>query len=103
MNYLLRLNPCDIQIRGMAHPDALRHPLFGRRWFTDEVIITCVQWYLRVKLSYRDLAELARELGGQHRPAELKGFAVLINEVEIVRFLRGDQGLPVEICLHLPI
>jgi transposase-like protein len=68
MNYLLRLTPCDIKIRGMAHRDALRHPLFGRRWFTDEVIITCVQWYLRSKLSYRDLAELARELGGQRRP-----------------------------------
>ena len=63
MNYLLRLTSSDIQIRGMAHPHSLRHPLFRRRWFTDEVIITCVRWYLRFKLSYRDLAELARELG----------------------------------------
>ena len=73
MNYLLRLTPSDIQIRGMAHPHSLRHPLFRRRWFTDEVIITCVRWYLRFKLSYRDLAELARELGvsvaPEHSPA----------------------------------
>ena len=47
----------------MIYPHSLRHPLFRRRWFTDEVIITCVRWYLRFKLSYRDLAELARELG----------------------------------------
>lgn len=63
MNYLLRLTPSDIQIRGMACPHSLRHPLFRRRWFADDVIITCVRWYLRFKLSYRDLAELARELG----------------------------------------
>src|SRR5580692_2070395 len=68
MNYLLRLTPSDIQIHGMARPHSLRHPLFRRRWFTDEVIITCVRWYLRFKLSYRDLAELARELGVQRRP-----------------------------------
>jgi hypothetical protein len=60
--YLLRLTPSGIQIPGMVHPHSLRHPLF-RRWFADDVIITCVRWYLRFKLSYRDLAELARELG----------------------------------------
>ena len=52
MNYLLHLTPSGIQIRGMAHPHSLRHPLFRRRWFTDEVIITCVRWYLRFKLSW---------------------------------------------------
>jgi hypothetical protein len=41
MNYLLRLTSSDIQIRGMAHLYSLRHPLFRRRWFTDEVIISC--------------------------------------------------------------
>src|ERR1700693_2850667 len=29
----------------------LRHPLFRRRWFTDEVMITWVRWYLRFKPS----------------------------------------------------
>jgi hypothetical protein len=47
MNYILRLTSSDIQIRAMADPQSLRHPLFRRRWFTDEVIITCVRWYLR--------------------------------------------------------
>ena len=77
MNYLLRLTPSDIQIRGMAHPYSLRHPLFRRRWFTDDIIITCVRWYLRFKLSYRDLAELARELGVSCVPAS--GPHVLMN------------------------
>ena len=69
MNDLLRLTSSGIQIRGMACPHSLRHPLFRRRWFADDVIITCVRWYLRFKLSYRDLAELARELGVSVAPS----------------------------------
>jgi transposase-like protein len=76
MNYLLRLTPSDIQIRGMAHPHSLRHPLFRRRWFTEEVIITCVRWYLRFKLSYRDLTELARELGVSVAPSTVLRWVV---------------------------
>jgi transposase-like protein len=48
---------------GMARRHSPRHPLFRQRWFADDIIITCVRSYLRFKLSYRDLAELARELG----------------------------------------
>src|SRR6202140_2221194 len=55
----------------MAHPHSLRHPLFRRRWFADDVIISCVRWYLRFKLSYRDLAELARELGVSVAPSTI--------------------------------
>ena len=40
-----------------------RNTLFARRWFSDDAIITCVRWYLRFRFSYRDLAELACELG----------------------------------------
>jgi transposase-like protein len=76
MNYLLRLTSSGIQIRGMAHPHSLRHPLFRRRWFTDEVIITCVRWYLRFKLSYRDLAELTRELGVSVAPSTILRWVV---------------------------
>src|SRR5208282_2641298 len=43
---------------GMAHPHSLRHPLFRRRWFTDEVIITCLRSYLRFSLCYREVEEL---------------------------------------------
>src|SRR5260370_1140577 len=48
---------------GMARRHSPRHPLFRQRWFADDIIITCVRWYLGFKLSYRDLAELVRELG----------------------------------------
>jgi transposase-like protein len=40
-----------------------RNPLFAKRWFTDDVIIRCVNWYLRFRLSYRDLAQIMGELG----------------------------------------
>ena len=60
----------------MIYPHSLRHPLFRRRWFTDEVIITCVRWYLRFKLSYRDLAELARELGVSVAPSTVLRWVV---------------------------
>jgi hypothetical protein len=28
-----------------------RNPLFAKRWFSDGVIVTCVRWYLRFRLS----------------------------------------------------
>ena len=34
--------------------------LFAGRHFDSEVIILCVRWYLRFKLSLRDLAEMIR-------------------------------------------
>jgi len=40
-----------------------RNPLFAKRWLADDTIIRCVQWYLRFKLSYRDLAQIMDELG----------------------------------------
>jgi transposase-like protein len=48
---------------GHGSPSLTSYPLFRQRWFADDIIITCVRWYLRFKLSYRDLAELVRELG----------------------------------------
>jgi transposase-like protein len=47
----------------MRRRGTCRNPLFRKRWFADEVIITCVRWYLRFRLSYRDLASIAAELG----------------------------------------
>jgi transposase-like protein len=32
------------------------NPLFAKRWFSDDVIVTGVRWYLRFRLSYRDVA-----------------------------------------------
>jgi transposase-like protein len=40
-----------------------RNASFVKRWFSDDVIIMCVRWYLRFRLSYRDLTSIAAELG----------------------------------------
>ena len=37
--------------------------LFGGRHFDPEIIILCVRWYLRYKLSLRDLVEMMAERG----------------------------------------
>ncbi|MDH6147133.1 MULTISPECIES: IS6 family transposase [Paraburkholderia] len=37
--------------------------LFNRRHFDREVIVLCVRWYLRYKLSLRDLVEMMAERG----------------------------------------
>jgi transposase-like protein len=50
------------QNKGMRRQNC-RNPLFHRRRFADHVIVWCVRWYLRFKLSYREMTEFARELG----------------------------------------
>ncbi len=37
--------------------------LFKGRQFAREIIILCVRWYLRFKLSFRDLVEMMTERG----------------------------------------
>ena len=37
--------------------------LFSGRHFDREIIILCVRWYLRFKLSFRDLVEVMAERG----------------------------------------
>ena len=37
--------------------------LFAGRHFDREVIILCVRWYLRYKLSFSDLVEIMSERG----------------------------------------
>jgi transposase-like protein len=37
--------------------------LFGGRYFDREIIVLCVRWYLRCKLSLRDLVEMMAERG----------------------------------------
>jgi hypothetical protein len=48
---------------GMPRRHTPRNPLFSHRPFPDDVITLCVRWYLRFKLSYRDVAEIAWEIG----------------------------------------
>jgi transposase-like protein len=50
--------------------------LFAKRWFADEVIIMCVRWYLRFRLSYRDLASIAAELGIAVSPSTILRWVV---------------------------
>src|SRR5499433_959274 len=38
-------------------------PLFRKRQFAAEIIVTCVRWYLRFSLSLRDIEELMAERG----------------------------------------
>ena len=37
--------------------------LFEGRHFDREIIVLCVRWYLRFKLSFRDLVEIMAERG----------------------------------------
>jgi hypothetical protein len=39
--------------------------LFKGRHFDREIIILCVRWYLRFKLSFRDLVEMMAEAAGR--------------------------------------
>ena len=53
-----------------------RHPLFAKRWFSDDVIILGVRWYLPFQLSYRDVAEIAWELGVVVSPSPILRWVV---------------------------
>ena len=60
------------------------------------MIITCVRWYLRFKLSYRDLAELARELGVSVAPSTvLRGsYATSQSSRNIGKPTSGRSAIP---------
>ena len=34
-----------------------------RRWFEDDIILLCLRWYFRFKLSYQGLVEILGERG----------------------------------------
>lgn len=48
-----------------------RNPLFAKRWFADQVIILLVRWYLRFRLTYRDMASIAAEMGSSVAPSTI--------------------------------
>jgi transposase-like protein len=60
--------------------------LFMGRQFDQEIIVLCVRWYLRYKLSTRDLVEMMAERG-----------AVLVH-MTILRRRRGLALLLVNAC-----
>ena len=45
------------------HNRPAQSDLFKGRHFEQEIIVLCVRWYLRYKLSYRDLVEMMAERG----------------------------------------
>ena len=47
----------------MAKQVSCSDQLFKGRHFEREIIILCVRWYLRFKLSFRDLVEMMAERG----------------------------------------
>ena len=47
----------------MAHRKIERNPLFAGCWFEDDIILLCLRWYFRFKLSYRDLISIPDERG----------------------------------------
>jgi transposase-like protein len=53
------------------HRRKARNLLFRKRWFADDTIIQCVNWYLRFKLSYRDLAQIMGQLGVSVAPCTI--------------------------------
>jgi transposase-like protein len=71
------------------HP--CRNSLFSRRRFEDDVIILCVRWYLRFKLSYRDMAQLAWELGISVSPSTILRWVIRYAEEFASRWLQFEQ------------
>src|SRR3954447_18754739 len=55
----------------MPRSQLARNPLFSRRRFADDVIILCVRWYHRFKISYREMSAIAWELGVSVAPSTI--------------------------------
>ncbi len=70
-----------------------RDPLFSRRRFEDNVIIRCIRWYLRFKLSYREMAEIARKMGISVAPCTILRWVVRYSEEIAKRWLHFEQRL----------
>jgi transposase-like protein len=85
----------------MRRKSRVRNPLFAKRWFSDEAIILCVRWYLRFRLSYRDLASIAAELGIAVAPSTILRWVIRYTgefvrrwdpfELVVGRSLRADE------------
>jgi transposase-like protein len=65
--------------------------LFKRRRFPVEVILLCVRWYCTYGISYRDLAEMMQERGGDVDPSTIFRW-VQRSAPEIKQRIRSYQG-----------
>jgi transposase-like protein len=54
----------------------IRNALFRKRWFADDTIIQCVNWYLRFKLSSLDPAQIMGQLGVSIAPCTILRWVV---------------------------
>ena len=54
-----------------------RNPLFRKRWFADDSIIQCVNWYLRFKVSLPRSIEIMRQLGVSVAPCTILRWVIL--------------------------
>ena len=78
----------------MAQRTRPRNPLFGGRWFEDEIIILCLRWYFRYKLSYRDLVEMMAERGLLIAHTTILRWAVQYAEAFQKRWPRYERSRP---------
>ena len=69
----------------------VRNPLFAKRWFSDDVIMLCVRWYLRFKLSYRDLSAIMGELGVLVAPCTILRWVIRYAEEFAKRWSRFER------------
>jgi transposase-like protein len=74
----------------MRKQSADRNRLFAKRWFADEIIILCVRWYLRFRLSYRDLASIAAEMGIAVSPSTILRWVVRYTGEFVSRWARFE-------------
>jgi transposase-like protein len=65
--------------------------LFAKRWFPDDVIILCVRWYLRFPVSYREMAEIAWELGIVMVLSRWRANNVLCGHCQLKLIVDGDR------------
>jgi hypothetical protein len=74
----------------------IRNPSFRKRWFSDDVMILSVRWYLRFKLSYRDLAQVMSEFGIQIAPSTILRWVIryAVNFAAYWRPFKGRWGDP---------
>jgi hypothetical protein len=83
-------------------PKTGRNPLFAGRWFEDEVILLCLRWYFRFKLSYRDLVQILSEHRAQQfydesievlrRAGETWGLGIVLAAAAGLRIVREDYA-----------
>ena len=63
-----------------------RDPIYRRRRFPAETIELCVRWYITYRLSYRDLASIAAELGIPVAPSTILRWLMRYSEEFVPRW-----------------